>query len=262
VIELKTADEIDKMAVTGAFVAQTLATLAAEAEPGVNLMQLEHHARTLIEDRGATSCYWDYAPSFGRGPFRNVICLSVNDAVLHGMPRDHVLRDGDVLSLDFAVSIDGWVADSAVTVIVGDNPNADDEALVASTQRALDAGIAAAVPGGRLGDISAAIGAVAAEAGYRVNVEFGGHGLGRTMHEDPHVPNRGKPGRGLLLRAGMTLALEPWWARGSDRLVMDADGWTLRSKDGSNTAHSEHTIAITDSGPRILTPTRSAHEAK
>jgi methionyl aminopeptidase len=251
VIELKTADEIDKMAVTGEFVAQTLATLSIEAEPGVNLMQLENHARTLVSERGAESCYWDYAPSFGRGPFRNVICLSVNDAVLHGMPRDYVLRDGDVLSLDFAVSIDGWVADSAVTVIVGDADPAD-QALIDSTRRALDAGIAAAVPGGRLGDVSAAIGDVAAEAGYRVNAEFGGHGLGRTMHEDPHVANRGRRGRGLLLRAGMTLALEPWWARGSDRLTIDADGWTLRSADGSNTAHSEHTIAITEQGPRIL----------
>ena len=250
-IELKTADEIDKMAVTGEFVAQTLTTLSIEAEPGVNLMQLENHARTLISERGAESCYWDYAPSFGRGPFRNVICLSVNDAVLHGMPRDYVLRDGDVLSLDFAVSIDGWVADSAVTVIVGDADPAD-QALIESTRRALDAGIAAAVPGGRLGDVSAAIGEVAAEAGYRVNAEFGGHGLGRTMHEDPHVANRGRRGRGLLLRAGMTLALEPWWARGSDRLTIDADGWTLRSADGSNTAHSEHTIAITEQGPRIL----------
>src|SRR5918998_1931972 len=165
-IELKTAGEIEKMAVTGEFVAQTLATLSIEAQPGVNLMQLEHHARALVADRGAQSCYWDYAPSFGRGPFRNVICLSVNDAVLHGMPRDYVLRDGDVLSLDFAVSIDGWVDDSAVTLIVGDKADPADRALIESTQRALDAGIAAAVPGGRLGDISAAIGEVAAEAGY------------------------------------------------------------------------------------------------
>ena len=252
-IELKTADEIDKMAVTGEFVAETLAILSTEAQPGVNVMELEHHARALISERGAKSCYWDYAPSFGRGPFRNVICLSVNDAVLHGMPRDYVLRDGDVLSLDFAVSIDGWVADSAVTVIVGDTADTADRALIDSTRRALNAGIAAAVPGGRLGDISAAIGEVATEAGYRVNAEFGGHGLGRTMHEDPHVSNRGRRGRGLLLRAGMTLALEPWWTRGSDRLTIDADGWTLRSADGSRTAHSEHTIAITEQGPRILT---------
>jgi methionyl aminopeptidase len=260
VIELKTAAEIDKMAVTGEFVAETLATLSIEAQPGVNLMQLEHHARALVTDRGATSCYWDYAPSFGRGPFRNVICLSVNDAVLHGKPHDYVLRHGDVLSLDFAVSIDGWVADSAVTVTVGDSADDADRALIESTRRALDAGIAAAVPGGRLGDISAAIEHVATDAGYRVNAEFGGHGLGRTMHEDPHVSNRGRQGRGLLLRPGMTLALEPWWARGSDRLVIDADGWTLRSADGSNTAHSEHTIAITEAGPRILTAAADWHQ--
>jgi methionyl aminopeptidase len=252
-IELKTANEIDKMAVTGEFVAHTLEVLAHEAEPGVNLLQLEHRARTLIADRDATSCYWDYAPSFGRGPFRNVICLSVNDAVLHGLPHDYVLRGGDLLTMDFAVSIDGWAADSAVTVVVGDRADPADSALVDSTRRALDAGIAAAVPGGRLGDISAAIGAVAAADGYAVNTDFGGHGIGRTMHEDPHVPNRGTRGRGLTLQPGMALALEPWWARGSNQLTVDPDGWTLRSADGSNTAHSEHTIAITDHGPRVLT---------
>ncbi|HKV19584.1 MAG TPA: type I methionyl aminopeptidase [Mycobacterium sp.] len=252
-IELKTAKEIDKMAVTGEFVGQTLATLAREAEPGVNLMALEHRARALVADRGATSCYWDYAPSFGRGPFRNVICLSVNDGVLHGLPRDYVLRDGDVLTMDFAVSIDGWAADSAVTVMVGDSADPADGALVDSTRRALAAGIAVAVPGGHLGDISAAIGEVADAEGYAVNTDFGGHGIGRTMHEDPHVPNRGRRGRGLALRPGMTLALEPWWSRGSAELEVDPDGWTLRSADGSNTAHSEHTIAVTEDGPRVLT---------
>ncbi|NTY62955.1 type I methionyl aminopeptidase [Mycolicibacterium sphagni] len=254
-IEIKTAKEIDKMAVTGQFVAQTLAALTKSAEPGVNLLQLENQARALVADRGATSCYWDYAPSFGRGPFRNVICLSVNDAVLHGLPWDYVLRDGDLLKMDFAVSIDGWVADSAVTVMVGDSTDTGDAALIDSTRQALAAGIAAAVPGGHLGDISAAIGEVAAAAGYAVNTDFGGHGLGRTMHEDPHVPNRGRHGRGLVLQPGLTLALEPWWARGSNRLTVDPDGWTLRSADGSNTAHSEHTIAITEDGPRVLTVT-------
>ena len=251
-IELKTAAEIDKMAVTGAFVAQTLEALGQSAQPGVNLLDLEQHARTLVADRGAVSCYWDYAPSFGSGPFRNVICLSVNDAVLHGLPWDYTLRDGDVLTLDFAVSIDGWVADAAITVGVG-TTSAADLALIESTRRALAAGIAAAVPGGHLGDISAAIGAVAAADGYAVNTEFGGHGLGRTMHEDPHIPNVGKRGRGMRLKPGMTLALEPWWARGSNKLDVDPDGWTLRSADGSMTAHTEHTIAITEDGPRILT---------
>lgn len=125
--------------------------------------------------------------------------------------------------------------------------------LVCSTRDALDAGIAAALPGGRLGDVSAAIGAVAEDRGYRVNTEFGGHGLGRTMHEDPHVSNRGERGRGMRLRPGLTVALEPWWAATTDRLVVDPDGWTLRSADGSRTAHSEHTVAITEDGPRVLT---------
>src|ERR1700742_1533289 len=149
------------MHVAGRFVAEVLSEVGRLADVGVNLLDLEHHVRGMIKKRGAESCYWDYAPSFGNGPFRNVICLSVHDAVLHGLPHDYVLRDGDVLSLDFAVGIDGWVADSAVTVIVGDSADAADRALIDSTQRALDAGIAAAVPGGRLGDISAAIGEVA-----------------------------------------------------------------------------------------------------
>lgn len=251
-IELKTAAEIEKMRVTGRFVAEVLSALSGLAEVGVNLLDLEHHARDMVKRRGAQSCYWDYAPSFGKGPFRNVICLSVNDAVLHGLPHDYRLRDGDVLSMDFAVSIDGWVADAARTVIVG-TPAADDMRLVRATQEALDAGTAAARPGNRLGDISAAIGAVIADYGYPVNLEFGGHGLGRTMHEDPHVPNRGKPGRGMKLRAGMTLALEPWLAAGTDRIIYDRDGWTIRSADGSRTAHTENTVAITESGPLVLT---------
>ncbi|CDO32578.1 type I methionyl aminopeptidase [Mycolicibacterium porcinum] len=251
-IELKTADEIEKMRVTGRFVAEVLSALGGLAEVGVNLLDLEHHARDMVKRRGAQSCYWDYAPSFGKGPFRNVICLSVNDAVLHGLPHDYRLRDGDVLSMDFAVSIDGWVADAARTVIVG-TPAAADVRLVRATEEALDAGTAAARPGNRLGDISAAIGAVIADYGYPVNLEFGGHGLGRTMHEDPHVSNRGTPGRGMKLRAGMTLALEPWLAAGTDRIVFDRDGWTIRSADGSRTAHSENTVAITESGPLVLT---------
>jgi methionyl aminopeptidase len=130
---------------------------------------------------------------------------------------------------------------------------AEDQRLIEATEQALAAGIDAARPGNRLGDISAAIGTVAADYGYPVNTDFGGHGLGRTMHEDPHVPNRGRPGRGLVLRPGLTLALEPWLARDTDRIVYDPDGWTIRSADGSRTAHSEHTIAVTDGDPLVLT---------
>lgn len=252
-IELKTRAEIDRMHATGQFVAEALSEVSRLAEPGVNLLDLEHHVRRMIDRRGAESCYWDYAPSFGRGPFRNVICLSVNDAVLHGLPHDYVLRDGDVLSADLAVSIDGWTADSARTIVVGGKADAEDLRIIRATEEALAAAIEVALPGNHLGDISAAIGAVARKHGYPVNTEFGGHGIGRVMHEELHVPNRGRGGRGLLLRPGLTLALEPWFARTTDRIVYDDDGWTIRSGDGSRTAHSEHTIAITEDGPLVLT---------
>jgi methionyl aminopeptidase len=148
VLELKTPQEFEAMRVTGTFIAELLDDLACRAKPGVNLLDLEHRARRLIAQRGAQSCYWDYAPSFGRGPFRNVICLSVNDAVLHGLPHDYALRDADLLSMDIAVSIDGWAADSARSLIVG-VPRPEDERLIEATERALAAGIAAALPGNR-----------------------------------------------------------------------------------------------------------------
>ncbi|CAN5697739.1 type I methionyl aminopeptidase [soil metagenome] len=251
-LELKTPREIEAMRTTGAFIAELLGDLHSRAQVGTNLLELEHRARQLISERGAVSCYWDYSPSFGRGPFRNVICLSVNDAVLHGLPHDYVLQDGDLLSMDIAVTIDGWSADSARSLIVG-TPRPEDQRIIDATEQALVAAIAAARPGGRLGDISAAIGAVAAQFGYPVNTEFGGHGIGRTMHEDPHVPNVGRAGRGLKLKPGMTLALEPWFAQGTDKIVYDPDGWTIRSADGSRTAHSEHTVAITDGEATVLT---------
>lgn len=251
-IELKSPGEIARMQVAGQFVAEVLAGLGDLADVGVNLLDLEQHVRDRIRQRGAESCYWDYAPSFGNGPFRNVICLSVNDAVLHGLPHDYALRDGDVLSMDLAVGIDGWVADSARTIVVG-TPDDADLRIIRATEEALEAGILAAQPGNRLGDISAAIGAVAHDYGYPVNTEFGGHGLGRTMHESPHVPNRGRPGRGMRLEPGLTIALEPWLARTTGQIVFDPDGWTIRSADGSRTAHSEHTVAITDDGPLVLT---------
>jgi methionyl aminopeptidase len=261
VIELKTPAEIDRMRVTGRFVAEVLSEVGRVADVGVNLLDLEHHARDMIKQRGAQSCYWDYAPSFGRGPFRNVICLSVNDAVLHGLPHDYLLRDGDVLKADIAVSIDGWAADSARTVIVGTAAE-EDLRLVRVTEEALEAAIDKARPGNRVGDISAAISAVARSHGYPVNDEFGGHGIGHTMHEDPHISNTGRAGRGLRLEPGLTLALEPWFARTTDRIVYDPDGWTIRSADGSRTAHAEHTVAVTDDEPLVLTRRVSESDAR
>lgn len=251
-IELKTPAEVERMRPAGRCVAEILTELVEMADVGVNVLDLEQHARKLAADRGATSCYWDYAPSFGNGPFRNVVCVSVNDAVLHGMPHDHVLADGDLISLDLALEVDGWVADSAVSITVG-RPSPDDERLIQATRTALEAGIAAARDGNRIGDISAAIGTVAAEFGYRVNTQYGGHGVGRTMHEGPSVPNDGVAGRGYRLRSGLVIAIEPWFLAGTDRIRHDRDGWTIRSADGSRGAHSEHTVAITDDGPLVLT---------
>jgi methionyl aminopeptidase len=252
VIELRTPAQIDEMRPAGRFVADVLTSLAEVADVGVNLLDLDRHAHAMIRDRGAESCYVDYHPSFGASPFGHVLCTSVNDAVLHGLPHEYRLADGDLLSLDFAVSVDGWVADSAISLVVG-TPRDEDLKLIDTAGRALDAGIAAAISGNRLGDISAAIGAVARAEGLGVNLQFGGHGVGRVMHGDPHVANDGRPRRGISLKPGLVLAIEPWFMHTTDEIYIDPDGWTIRSKDGSRGAHMEHTIAITEDGPVILT---------
>jgi methionyl aminopeptidase len=252
VIELFNPTEIEQMRPAGRFVAEVLTRLRAEAAVGVNLLELDALAAELIAERGAVSCYVDYHPSFGAMPFGKVLCTSVNDAVLHGLPHDYRLRDGDLLSLDFACSVDGWVADSALSVVVG-TPDPRDLALVGTTERALEAAIAQAVVGNRLGDISAAVGDVARADDLQVNLQFGGHGVGRQMHGDPHVANDGRAGRGLRLRPGLVIAIEPWFLHGTDEIYTDPDGWTIRSADGSRGAHSEHTVAITEDGPLVLT---------
>ncbi len=251
-IELRTPEEIEQMRPAGRFVAEVLTRLAAAADVGVNLLDLDALAHELIRERDAESCYIDYHPSFGAMPFGKVLCTSVNDAVLHGLPHDYALRDGDLLSLDFAASVDGWVSDSALSLVVG-TPREEDLRLIEVTTRALGAGIAAAQAGSRIGDISAAIAAVARAAGLGINTDFGGHGVGRTMHGDPHVPNDGRAGRGYPLRPGLVIAIEPWFLHSTDELVVDRDGWTLRSADGSRGAHMEHTIAVTEDGPLVLT---------
>ena len=236
----------------GRFVASVLTALERAADVGVNLLDLDALAHQMIRDAGATSCYIDYHPSFGASPFGKVLCTSVNDAVLHGLPHDYALKDGDLLSVDFAASLDGWVSDSALSVVVG-TPREEDLRLIETTQRALAAGIERARAGNKIGDISAAIGEVSRAAGYAVNTQFGGHGVGREMHGDPHIANDGRKGRGLKLRPGLTIAIEPWLMQSTDRIYTDPDGWTLRSADGSRGAHSEHTIAITDGDPVIFT---------
>jgi methionyl aminopeptidase len=255
-IEIFNPTDLPRARDVGALVAGMLQTLKGRSAVGTNLLDIDQWAHKLIVDAGAVSSYVDYEPSFGRGPFGHYICTSVNDAVLHGRPYDYALADGDLLSLDLAVSLGGIVADSAISFIVGDTLPPESVALITATERALTAGIAAAGPGVRVGDISYAIGTVLSEAGYPVNTEFGGHGVGSTMHQDPHVSNTGRPGRGYRLRPGLLLALEPWVMADTAKLVTDPDGWTLRSATGCRTAHSEHTIAITDDGAEILTRPR------
>ncbi|MEU1245560.1 type I methionyl aminopeptidase [Micromonospora arida] len=252
-IEILSPTDVLRAKDTGALVARILQTLKGRCVVGTNLLDIDRWAQAMITEAGAQSCYVDYEPSFGRGPFGHYICTSVNDAVLHGLPYDYPLADGDLLSLDLAVSQGGVVADSAVSFIVGDVRPPESVALIEATERALQAGIAAAGPGVPIGDISHAIGSVLNAAGYSVNTEFGGHGVGSTMHQDPHVSNTGRPGRGYRLRPGLLLALEPWVMADTATLVTDADGWTLRSATGCRTAHSEHTIAITDDGADVLT---------
>ncbi|WP_327116306.1 type I methionyl aminopeptidase [Streptomyces sp. NBC_01341] len=243
---------------TGALVADILQTLKSRSTVGTNLLDIDRWTKAMIDEAGAQSCYVDYAPSFGRGPFGHHICTAVNDAVLHGRPHDYTLLDGDLLTLDLAVSLRGIAADAAISFVVGGTRDPESVAMISATERALAAGIAAAGPGARIGDISHAIGTVLGEAGYPVNTQFGGHGIGSTMHQDPHVPNTGRAGRGYTLRPGLLLALEPWVMADTAELVTDADGWTLRSATGCRTAHTEHTIAITDDGADILTLPRHA----
>ncbi|KTR37950.1 methionine aminopeptidase [Curtobacterium oceanosedimentum] len=251
-IEILSPAEVDRARRTGALVGTVLQTLRDRTTVGTNLLEIDRWARTMIEDAGAVSCYVDYAPSFGRGPFGHHVCTAVNDAVLHGLPHDRAIADGDLLTLDLAVTLDGIAADAAISFVVGDADPAD-TALIDATERALAAGIAAAGPGVRTGDVSHAIGAVLTAAGYPVNTEFGGHGIGSTMHQDPHVANTGWPGRGYTLRPGLLLALEPWVMADTDELITDPDGWTLRSATGARTAHTEHTVAITEDGVEVLT---------
>src|SRR4051812_20623082 len=196
-IEIFEATDLPRARATGALVAEILQTLKSRSTVGTNLLEIDQWAQKMIVEAGAVSSYVDYAPSFGRGPFGHHICTSVNDAVLHGLPHDYALADGDLLSLDLAVSVEGFVADSAISFVVGDTQPAQDLAMIATTERALAAGIAAARLGAHVGDLSHAIGEVLRADGYAINTEFGGHGVGSTMHQDPHVANTGRPGRGF-----------------------------------------------------------------
>jgi len=254
VILLKSSEQIAAMREAGRVVARALQAVRAAARPGVTLRQLEGIADQVITAEGATSAFRGYQPRFAPSPFPGVICASVNDVVVHGIPDDTVLRDGDVLSIDCGAVLDGWVGDAAFTTVIGDENGGGDQKLIEATRSALMAGIAAARPGARLGDIGSAIGTIARDHGYGIPQGWGGHGVGREMHEDPSVPNEGRPGRGLKLKVGMVIAIEPMFmAGGNDDHRVAEDGWSVLTVDGSRAAHEEHTIAITSDGPVILT---------
>ena len=253
-IELKTPREIEEMKPAGRFVGGILKELQETTKVGTNLLEIDEFVHKKIVDRkGAESCYVDYAPDFGTGPFAHYICTSVNDAVLHGVPYDYSLKDGDLVSLDLAISVDGWVADSAVSFVVGKDPDPEDLRIIKCTEEALAAAIDVAKPGNRLGDIGAAVQEIAEAAGYGVVREYVGHGIGRDMHEDPNVPNFGRKHTGVKLEAGMVLAIEPMVNVGTYKTRVMPDGWLVCTRDGLPSAHFEKTVAITEDGPLILT---------
>ena len=252
-VKLKSAAEVEAMGKAGAVVAEALAAVVEYARPGRTTADLDQVAADVLARHGATSPFLNYHPHWASSPFPAVLCVSVNDAVVHGIPNEVALVDGDLVSVDFGAVLAGWCGDAARSFIVG-TPKTGDADLIDAADRALVAGIAAAKPGNTLGDVGYAIGASARRDGYGMLADHGGHGIGRTMHEDPHVPNDGRRGKGMTLRPGLVIAIEPMLiADGTEEYVHDPDGWTLRTGSGARAAHSEHTVAVTAEGPRILT---------
>ncbi|HEX6872736.1 MAG TPA: type I methionyl aminopeptidase [Micromonosporaceae bacterium] len=252
-VTLKSDAEIATMREAGRIVARTLAAVAAAARPGVRLVDLDELAAEVIAAEGAKPSFLGYHPTWAPRPYPGVLCLSVNDAIVHGIPDRRELVEGDLLSIDCGAHVDGYHGDSAVTIGVGEIDPAAGR-LRDTAEAALAAGIANARPGARLGDIAHAVEQVVRAARYGLPAGLGGHGIGQAMHEDPPVPNTGSPGRGMVLREGLVLAIEPMLVEGGrDRCRTLADGWTIVTTDGSRAAHAEHTVAVTSAGPVILT---------
>jgi len=250
-VVIKSRDEIALMREAGRLNAEIRAILREAIAPGVSGRDLDRLAKDEIAKRGGLPTFVGYGPG-GRPPYPGAICFSVNEELVHGIPGDRALKEGDIVSIDLGVTYKGFVSDAAFTCAVGTTAPAAEE-LMRVTEASLWAGIEQARPGNYLGDISAAIGAWGERAGYGIIEEYGGHGVGRDMHEAPHVPNFGRPGVGYKLKAGMVLALEPMFALGNKATEEMDDRWTVRMRDGSLSAHFEETIAITDDGPEVLT---------
>ena len=243
----KSTREIERIAAAGALVAETIAYVGGLLRPGVTTDELDQAAGAFIRERGGIPT------SEGYKGYPKAICISPNDVVVHGIPDDFVVGEGDLVTIDVGVTLDGYIADSAYTFGVGEiEPEA--QRLLDVAQSALAAGIEEAVVGNRVGDVSHAIQEVVEAAGFSVIRSLVGHGVGRYYHEDPHIPNFGEPGRGPRLSDGMTLAIEPMITAGGSDVHVMGDGWTIRTADSSLSAHFEHTVAITADGPRILTP--------
>ena len=252
-VTIKRPDEVARMRQAGLILASVLGRLEAELRPDVTTAELDTIAEQMIRDAGATPSFLGYGGGHGRVPFPGSICASINHEVVHGIPSPRRrIRDGDVVGLDVGCIWQGWHADAARTFAVGSvaMPVRD---LIDATGRALQAGIGAALPGNRLGDIGAAIEAVANQRGYGIVRPFVGHGIGQQMHEDPQVPNHGRPGTGMRIEAGMCFAIEPMFNLGDDDVSLLDDGWTVVTTDGGLSAHFEDTVAVTASGPQVLT---------
>jgi methionyl aminopeptidase len=246
VIVRKSPEELDRMRRAGRLVGHTLSTVVEAARPGVTLLKLDRLAERVIRGGGGI-------PSFlGYHGFPATLCLSPNSWVVHGIPNGYELREGDILSIDCGAIVEGWHGDAAVTIPIG---QVDDAArrLIETTERAMWAGIAQVRAGNRLSDIGHAVERVAAAPGYGVVREYVGHGIGTRMHEEPQVPNYGRPGRGLRLEVGLALAIEPMVNEGDPETRVLDDGWTVVTRDGSRSAHFEHTVAISPTGPEVLT---------
>jgi methionyl aminopeptidase len=250
---IKNPQEITLMREAGRVVANTLAAVKDAARVGVSLKELDELAADFISGAGATPAFLGYRPRWASVPFPGVICTSVNDAVVHGIPNGYRLQDGDLLSVDCGAFLEGWCGDAAISFVVG-TPDPVDQALIDATDAALARGIEAARIGNKMGDLAYAVGGAARRAGYGLLADHGGHGIGRTMHAEPPVPNEGRPGRGIKLTEGLVIAIEPMLILGGkDDYYHDDDEWTLRSASGRRAAHSEHTVAVTADGPVILT---------
>lgn len=253
-ITIKKPEEIKILREGGKRHAYILAQVSKKVAPGVSTQVLEDLARKLIEEEGDRAAFLNYTPHGAKRAYPAALCVSVNNEIVHGIPNElpKILQEGDVVSLDLGLTHEGLITDSAITVGVGKLSD-EDKKLMKHTEEALWKGIAAAKGGGHIGDISNAIESFARPLGYGIVEGLAGHGVGYKVHEDPYVPNEGKKGQGQPLRPGMVLAIEPMLSLGSSKIVLDKDGYTYKTKDGSNAAHFEHTIAITEGDPIVLT---------